>query len=276
MVIRWFQAKWSVVIVLPRKDGSGEVERDRARNDAGWSGTSPAVKLVEGRWFTPGQREVVVSKSIHKRFYACQRRRHCWSSAKGRGQVVGVFDAGGMAYESEIWGDVNQMTSDFDRQGVYSSAYLRATDAVSAEALKNRVSDDQRLKLDGMLETGVLRDANQFRCSHSDSSAGWWRSIMAIGSMFRGHEHDVCRGSVPIARDCDAARDRIFAAQHSDFVRARSAAAVAAGCDRRNPAHVAVQRHDHRHAEPGNVQRSGFRSADDAGRDGGGDHLCAC
>ena len=55
-----------------------------------------------------------------------------WSSAKAPGQVVGVFDAGGTAYESEIWGDVNQMNSDFDRQGVYSSAYLRATDPVSA------------------------------------------------------------------------------------------------------------------------------------------------
>jgi ABC-type antimicrobial peptide transport system permease subunit len=44
------------------------------------------------------------------------------------------------------------MASDFDRQGGYSSVYLRATDPISAEALKNRVSDDQRLKLDGVLE----------------------------------------------------------------------------------------------------------------------------
>jgi putative ABC transport system permease protein len=72
---------------------------------------------------------------------------------KGPWQVVGIFDAGGTAYGSEVWGDVNQMNSDFDRQGVYSSAYLRATDPLSAEALKNRVSDDQRLKLDGALET---------------------------------------------------------------------------------------------------------------------------
>jgi putative ABC transport system permease protein len=48
---------------------------------------------------------------------------------------------------------VNQMASDFDRQGGFSSAYLRATDPISADALKNRVSDDQRLKLEGMLET---------------------------------------------------------------------------------------------------------------------------
>src|SRR6202043_2513310 len=53
----------------------------------------------------------------------------------------------------EVWGDVNQMASDFDRQGGFSSAYLRATDPIAADALKNRVSDDQRLKLEGVLET---------------------------------------------------------------------------------------------------------------------------
>jgi len=72
---------------------------------------------------------------------------------KGPWKVVGIFDAGGSAYESEVWGDVNQMSSDFDRQGGFASAYLRATDPGAANALKNLVSDDQRLKLDGLLET---------------------------------------------------------------------------------------------------------------------------
>src|SRR6202050_5318020 len=43
------------------------------------------------------------------------------------------------------------MAADFDRQGGYSSAYLRATDPIAADALKNRVSDDQRLKLEGTM-----------------------------------------------------------------------------------------------------------------------------
>jgi len=71
--------------------------------------------------------------------------------AKGQWKVVGVFDDGGTAYDSEIWGDVNQIAVDFDRQGGYASAYLRATDAIAADALRHRVSDDQRLKLDGTL-----------------------------------------------------------------------------------------------------------------------------
>jgi putative ABC transport system permease protein len=142
----------------------------------------PTVKLAQGRWFTPGQREVVVSNSIHRRFTHANVGDSI-EFGKGQWQVVGVFDAGGTAYESEIWGDVNQMTSDFDRQGVYSSAYLRATDPVAAEALKNRVTDDQRLKLDSMLETEYY--AKQTSSGAVIRLIGWIVAvIMAIGSSF--------------------------------------------------------------------------------------------
>ncbi len=172
----------TVVIVLPRKDGSGESNVTvRGMMQDGLELRS-AVKLVEGRWFTPGQREVVVSKSIRKRFTHANVG-DTLEFGKGPWQVVGVFDAGGMAYESEIWGDVNQMTSDFDRQGVYSSAYLRATDEVSAAALKNRVGSDQRLKLDSMLEPEYY--ATQTKSGAVIQFIGWLvAAIMAIGSIF--------------------------------------------------------------------------------------------
>ena len=170
-----------VVIVLPRADGSGEVNVSvRGMMQDGLELRS--VKLAQGRWFTPGQREVVVSTSIHKRFLHANIG-DTMEFGKGLWQVVGVFDSGGTAYESEVWGDVNQMNSDFDRQGVYSSAYMRATDAVSAEALKNRVSDDQRLKLDGMIETEYY--AKQTSSGAVIKFIGLLVGvIMAIGSSF--------------------------------------------------------------------------------------------
>jgi putative ABC transport system permease protein len=172
----------TVVIVLPRKDGSGEVNVTvRGMMQDGLELRS-GIKLAQGRWFTPGQREVVVSKSINKRF-SHTNLGDTVEFGKGPWQVVGVFDAGGTAAESEIWGDVNQMTSDFDRQGVYSSAYLRATDAVTAEALKHRVSDDQRLQLDSMLEPEYY--ATQTSSGTVIQIIGWIVAvIMAIGSSF--------------------------------------------------------------------------------------------
>jgi len=145
-------------------------------------GIPPKVKLIAGRWFQTGQRQVVVSSSIRDRF-SHANLGDTMEFGKGSWKVVGVFDAGGSAYESEVWGDVNQMASDFDRQGGYSSAYLRATDPISAEALKNRVSDDQRLKLEGVLETDYY--AKQTSSGTPIKIIGWVVGvIMAVGSIF--------------------------------------------------------------------------------------------
>jgi putative ABC transport system permease protein len=183
--------EWNVVIVLPRKDGTGEVNVTvrgmmpdglEMRQLPGGTKNEPAVKLAEGRWFQTGQREVVVSKSIRERF-AHANIGDSMEFGKGSWKVVGVFDAGGSAYESEIWGDVNQMASDFDRQGGFSSAYLRATDPIAAQALVNRVSDDQRLKLDGLLETDYY--AKQTSSGTPIRVIGTVVAlIMAIGSIF--------------------------------------------------------------------------------------------
>ena len=181
--------EWVVVIILPRKDGTGEVNvtvrgmmpdglEMRQISDAG----HPGVKLVAGDWFHTGQREVVVSKSIQNRF-SHANIGDTMEFGKGSWKVVGVFDAGGSAYESEVWGDVNQMASDFDRQGGFASAYLRATDPIAAEALKNRVSDDQRLKLEGFIETEYY--AKQTSSGAPIKVIGFVVGfIMAIGSIF--------------------------------------------------------------------------------------------
>ena len=183
--------EWVVVIVLPRKDGTGEVNVTvrgmmpdglEMRQTPDEPDKPAPVKLVEGRWFQTGQREVVVSKSIRGRFTHANIG-DTMEFGKGSWKVVGVFDAGGSAYESEVWGDVNQMASDFDRQGGFASAYLRATDPISAEALKNRVSDDQRLKLEGMLESDYY--AKQTSSGTPIKIIGWVVGvIMAIGSIF--------------------------------------------------------------------------------------------
>src|SRR6516162_1413693 len=180
--------EWVVVIVLPRKDGTGEVNvtvrgmmvdgLEMRQEPKG----NPRVKLVEGRWFSPGQREVVVSRSIQRRFANCNVGDTI-QFGKGPWKVVGIFDAGGSAYDSEVWGDVNQMASDFDRQGGFASAYLRASNPAAANALKNAVSDDQRLKLDGMLETDYYE--KQTRSGGPIRFVGFLVAcIMGVGSIF--------------------------------------------------------------------------------------------
>jgi putative ABC transport system permease protein len=183
--------EWVVVIILPRKDGTGEVNVTvrgmmpdglEMRQISGGPKDQPGVKLLEGRWFQPGQREVVVSNQIRGRF-AHANIGDTMEFGKGSWKVVGVFDAGGSAYESEVWGDVNQMASDFDRQGGFSSAYLHAEDSIAAEALTHRVSDDQRLKLEGVLEKDYY--AKQTSSGAPIKVIGFVVGfIMAVGSVF--------------------------------------------------------------------------------------------
>jgi putative ABC transport system permease protein len=174
--------EWVVVVVLPRKDGTGDVNVTvRGLMPEGLT-LRPKSKLVEGRWFTPGQREVVVGKSIHNRFSGANVG-DTMDFAKGQWKVVGIVDSGGTAYDSEIWGDVNQIAADFDREGGFASAYLRASDPVSADALKNLVSDDQRLKLQGYLETEYYE--KQTSSGGAIKFIGMFVAvIMAIGSSF--------------------------------------------------------------------------------------------
>jgi putative ABC transport system permease protein len=121
-------------------------------------GISPAglemrdrLKLISGRWFQTGRREVVVGESIQKRFPAARvgQRLHF---GRGDWDVVGIMSAGTGATNSEIFGDLNQVSSDFQRPDALSSVLLRATDPVAAKALINDIANDQRLNLDAMSE----------------------------------------------------------------------------------------------------------------------------
>ena len=170
-----------LVIVLPRKDGTGETNVTiRFLSPTGLE-MRPKVKIVAGRWFTPGQREIVVSRSINHRF-AKTNIGDTMFFGKGNWTVVGVFDSGGSAHESEIWADINQLAADLDRTQ-YSSVLMQATDPVNAQGLKNRVSDDQRLKLNGMLETEYY--AQRTSTGGPIKVVGWFVAVvMGIGSIF--------------------------------------------------------------------------------------------
>jgi len=170
-----------LVVVLPRNDGTGETNVTVRFLTSTGIAMRPEAKLVAGRWFQPGQREIVVSQSIHNRFSQAALGDTMWIG-KGPWTVVGIFDAGGTAHDSEIWGDVNQLSADSDRH-FYNSVLLRATDPVAADALKNRVNDDQRLKLNGMLETDYW--AKQTNSGNPIKFVGMIVAvIMAIGSCF--------------------------------------------------------------------------------------------
>jgi putative ABC transport system permease protein len=109
------------------------------------------TRLTAGRWYDEGKRELVVGSSVAKRFPDAQLGKTL-HFARGDWNVVGVMDCGRCATDSEIWGDVNQISADYQRVEVVSSALVQAVDAVAAQALVNDIDNDQRLGMHALTE----------------------------------------------------------------------------------------------------------------------------
>jgi len=140
------------------------------------------VKLASGRWFQTGRREVVVGRSIAGR-YPAARPGKLLRFGRGEWLVVGVMDAGRTAANSEIFLDINQAGSDFNRSEVLSSALVRAADAVAVQSLINDINDDRRLNCTAQAERQYY--ASQTASGKPIQYAGIGIAIiMAIGSSF--------------------------------------------------------------------------------------------
>jgi putative ABC transport system permease protein len=140
------------------------------------------LRLAAGRWFQPGQREIVVGKSIADRYPTAQIGKQL-KFGKGLWTVVGVMDAGTSAVNSEIFGDGNQVASDFNRADTYSSALLRATDEVTAAALQKSLEADRRLNLTVMSEKAYY-DLQTVSSKPIQFLGIFVCIIMAVGSCF--------------------------------------------------------------------------------------------
>jgi putative ABC transport system permease protein len=140
------------------------------------------LKLTHGRWFQPGQREVVVGKSTSDR-YPAARLGEQLRFGKGLWTVVGVMDGGHSAVNSEIWGDLGQVSSDFNRQDGLSSVLVEATDAATIPALINSLNDDQRLNVKAMTEQSYY-DAQTVSGAPLQALGIFVAIIMAVGSSF--------------------------------------------------------------------------------------------
>lgn len=140
------------------------------------------ARIVAGRMFETGQRELVVGKSVADRYPGAGLGRTI-NFGRGDWTVVGIMDAGRSAANSEIFADLNQIAADQDRSEGLSSALLRAADEAGVQALINEIENDPRLNVTAMTE-------RQYYAQQQSSAApilamGTFVSIiMAVGSCF--------------------------------------------------------------------------------------------
>jgi putative ABC transport system permease protein len=141
----------------------------------------PEMKLVAGQWYRRGLREVAVSQSIARRFQG-MRLGDTFHMSRSDWKVVGVFDAGGTAYDSEIMTDVEDVAQDWDRP-VYTSMLLEAQDAPAAKDLVQRVADDRRIHLQAIPQKKYFRD-QAVSSVGIKALGGFIAIVMGIGSCF--------------------------------------------------------------------------------------------
>lgn len=110
----------------------------------------PQVHLFAGRMFTPGTSEIITGKAVARGFVGAglgETMRFAGRDWK----VVGVFDAGRSGFDSEVWGDSEQMMQAFRRQA-YSSVVFKLTDPSAFDVVKQALDDDPRLTLEAKRE----------------------------------------------------------------------------------------------------------------------------
>jgi len=119
----------------------------------------PQVSLIEGRMFRPGTAEVIAGHSIASGFKGAGVGETLRFASRDW-TVVGVFDAGRTGFDSEIWGDGEQMLQAFRRLG-FSALIFKLADADRFDAVKKEIEADPRLTLEAKRETRFYADQSE-------------------------------------------------------------------------------------------------------------------
>jgi ABC-type lipoprotein release transport system permease subunit len=132
------------VLINIFKKGSGDMGNVTVRGVTDESMMlRPMIKITDGRTFKPGTQEIIVGSSIAKRFNGCEIGKQL-KFGGSLWTIVGIFNANGTGFDSEIWGDVEQMLPAFGRP-VFSSLTFRMKDPSALDEFSKKLDSDKRL-----------------------------------------------------------------------------------------------------------------------------------
>jgi ABC-type lipoprotein release transport system permease subunit len=172
-----------VIISLPRRTDNNPANVPlRGVGPKGFE-VRNALKMVEGRRFQPGAREINVGKQAVGRFKGLDLGDDVrfgnvvW-------KVVGVFTADDASFESEVWGDVDLMMAAFQQRSNYQSATLKLTDPSAFDAFKAAMESDPRLDLKAERERDYYEGQSATTTTLIRVFATFVTAILSIGAVF--------------------------------------------------------------------------------------------
>lgn len=142
------------------------------------------IKIVQGRMFTPGLNEIVVGKNANIS-YSGLTLGNTIGLGSVRWQIVGIFDAGGSSFDSEIWGDAHLIGPAYNRPDtIFQSITVRLASPGSLQQLKDAATSDPRLNVDVTREIDYYAKQSTRLTQLITVLGGLVAAIMAIGAVF--------------------------------------------------------------------------------------------
>jgi putative ABC transport system permease protein len=144
------------------------------------------VKIVQGRMFNPGLNELIVGKNASIT-YSGLTVGGTTKFGGGNWQVVGVFDAGGSSFDSEVWCDGAILNQVLKRPAnIFQSMTVHLVSPDSLQQFKDAVTADPRLNVDVVREIDYYAKQSRQLTTLITILGGVVAFIMAIGAIFAG------------------------------------------------------------------------------------------
>ena len=142
------------------------------------------VKIVQGRMFQPGLAELIVGKNASSS-YSGLTLGNTVNFGGGHWQVVGIFDAGGSAFDSEVWCDARVLDDVYKRpSNIFQSATVHLSSPGAFEQFKDAVTSDRRLNFDVTREIDYYAKQSTRMTQLITILGGLVAFVMAIGAVF--------------------------------------------------------------------------------------------
>ena len=142
------------------------------------------VKIVQGQMFEPGLAQLVVGKNASTT-YSGLTLGNTVTFGGGRWQVVGIFDAGGSAFDSEIWCDARILNQVLKRpDNIFQSLTVHLTSPEAFQQFKDAVVTDPRMNVDVTREVDYYAKQSTTLTKLITILGGIVAAIMAIGAVF--------------------------------------------------------------------------------------------
>ncbi|MGV8943508.1 ABC transporter permease [Thermomonas sp.] len=171
----------SQVVNLPSMaDGTDANVQLRGVDAAGWA-LRPKLKIVEGRKFAGGLREIVVGRGAQKQFRGLAMGKQL-KLANQMWTVVGVFESGD-SHESELWADAEVLGPAYQRSS-FQSVTVKLDGKDGFKRLKAALAADPRLKLDIQTTHDYYAKQSEGLTKLINILGKVIGSIMAIGAVF--------------------------------------------------------------------------------------------